>query len=342
VLAHPELVLGSINPRRGADDPFTIVLHAMPDLDCLASAYLAVAYLTEGKWPEGAKALAYYVAKVDEGVFGLSLTNSFSLYSALMQRANRLMRRPWNSDHDRWRQVVEDGLTLIGLVLEQVVRRGVALPAVDAFAFPDLFDAEDRAMVREDLDRYRRKLADPRTHARQARLALPGRYGGHVEVEVLLVRDVQNAEDPDRCLFFKDWARGDTERAPKEGGFAALCVFASEGARRPRRAIISVTPGCGASLKGLGPTLERLESNRRRAIYGEDDRVVDPASGEPRPARTGYANADPWYDGRAHGDTIVDAPRSGTLLTADEIEAALLEYQVQIIEDPLPDWATGQ
>jgi hypothetical protein len=42
--------------------------------------------------------------------------------------------------------------------------------------------------------------------------------------------------------------------------------------------------------------------------------------------RPGYANADPWYDGRAHGYTYVDAPRSGTLLTAEEIEAIFLRF----------------
>jgi hypothetical protein len=326
VLAHPELVSGSVNPRRGLDDPFTIVLHAMPDLDCIASAFLAVAYLAEGASPEGADALAYYVAKVDEGSFGLSLDHPFSLYSALMQRSNRLMRLPWNSEHERWRQVVVGGLAVVEYALRQVVTRGIALPAVDAFACPDLFEPGDRGEVEEDLLRYRRKLDDPRTHARQVRLTLPGRYGGTIDVEALLARDVQNADDPDRCLFFKDWARGDVERSPIEGGFAALCVWATEAPRRPRRAIISVTPGCGASLKGLGERLEEAESTRRKAAFGDDDRLIDPASGVPKAPRPGYANADPWYDGRAHGHTIVDSPRSGTLLSADDVDAIFLEF----------------
>jgi hypothetical protein len=42
--------------------------------------------------------------------------------------------------------------------------------------------------------------------------------------------------------------------------------------------------------------------------------------------RPGYGNADPWYDGRAQGYTIVDAPRSGTMLTADEIESIFLLF----------------
>jgi Protein kinase domain len=340
VLAHPELVAGSVNSRRGSDAPFTIVLHAMPDLDCIASAFLAVGYLADGAFPEGAAALAHYVAKVDEGSFGLSRDNPFSLYSALMQRSNRLMRLPWNSDHERWRQVVVGGLAVIEYVLRQVVTRGITLPAVDAFACPDLFEPDDRREVEADLERYRRKLADPATHARRVSLALPGRYGGTVEVEALLVRDVQNSDDPDRCLFFKDWARSDTDRCPAEGGFAALCVSSTEASRRPRRSILSVSPGCGATLLGLGERLDEVESARRKAAYGEDDRVADPASGEPKSPRPGYANADPWYDGRAHGHTIVDSPRSGTLLTADEVEAILLDFGAVAEGDVLPDWAS--
>ena len=37
---------------------------------------------------------------------------------------------------------------------------------------------------------------------------------------------------------------------------------------------------------------------------------------------------DPRHDGRAHGYTIVDSPRSGTVLTADEIEAVFQEFGV--------------
>jgi hypothetical protein len=339
VLAHPELVAGSVNPRRGSDDPFTIVLHALPDLDCIASAFLAVRYLSEGTFPEGAEALAHYVAKVDEGSFGLSRDNPFTLYSALIQRFNRLIRLPWNSDHECWRQLVVGGLTMVDYTLRQVVTRGIALPAVDAFACPDLIEPGDRGEVMEDLKRYRCKLDDPGTHARQFRLALPGRYGGVVELEALLARDVQNPEDPDHCLFFKDWARGDAERCPTEGGFAALCVWATEGPRRPRRAIISVTPGCGASLKGLGERLEQAESARRKAAYGADDRLIDPASGEPKTPRPGYPNADPWYDGRTHGHTIVDSPRSGTLLTADQVEAIFLDFGRKAEAFNFPVWS---
>jgi hypothetical protein len=340
VLAHARLIDEAVACPRRPDDPFTIVLHEKPDLDAVASAFLAVAYLTTGDFPKGAEALARYVDRIDEGGPGMTLSRPFSLYAGYLQLANRVLRRSWNSSQEQWQECVRRGLELTSFVLERVARSGTPLPAVDAFACPDLFDAEDRAEVRRDIERYERKLADPHCQARRAVLHLPGQLGGWVDVPALLVRGVQDLDDPERCVFFKDWARSDAGRAGAEaGGFSALCVFMPEGARQKRRCILSVRPDSEASLRGLAEQLERAESSRRRQVYGRDDRVTDPTTGAPRPSRPGYANADPWYDGRAHAYTIVDAPRGGTLLTSDEIEGIFLLFgsgrQVQPLAAPL-------
>jgi hypothetical protein len=159
-----------------------------------------------------------------------------------------------------------------------------------------------------------------------ARLQLPGQLGGTVECEALFVRDTPSASDAERCLFFRDWARTDAAHGPNGRGFVALSIFLQEGQRQVRRCILSVTPDSGASLRGLGPLLDEAETTRRKQVYGMDDRITDPATGAAKPPRPGYSNADPWYDGRAHGHTLVDGPRSGTLLTADEIEALFLQF----------------
>ncbi len=57
VLSHPELIDAAVVLTRRRDDPFTLVLHEHPDLDCVASAYLACAYLATGSFPGGAEAL---------------------------------------------------------------------------------------------------------------------------------------------------------------------------------------------------------------------------------------------------------------------------------------------
>ncbi len=326
VLAHPDLVAAALNPLRKPDDPFFVVTHEKPDLDSVASAYLVVSYLTTGDFPAGADVLARYVDKVDEGVVGMTLANPFALYSAGLQAANRLLRQSWNSGHERWQEYVRVCLEVVDFVVGRVVRDGTPLPEVDAFACPGHFTDEDRREVHLDVERYLRKLADPRTRARRDLLRLPGQFGGTVEAEALRVRDVQNGYDPERVLFFKDWARSDAQRCANGKGFVALSVFMTEGPGQVRRCVLSVRPDSGASLRGLGALLDDAEAARRRQVFGEDDRVTDPATGQAKAPRPGYANADPWYDGRAHGYTIVDSPRSGTLLTADEVEALFLKF----------------
>jgi hypothetical protein len=326
VLAHPEFVAAAVNPRRRPGDPFTVVLHEHPDFDGTAAAFLALAYLETGRFPDGAAALARYADRVDAGYPGFSLACPFTPYAAFRRLGDRLAGRVGDSPAEAWQRQVREGIALLGDVLRVAAETGRPPEVVDAFACAGLFSDADRQTVRDDIARYRRKLADPRCAARRARLLLPARAGGTAPAEALLVRDLNPPGDPDRCLFFKDWARGDAERCGGGEGFTALSVFEPERPGQVRRCILSVAPGRGVSPRGLGAALDRAESERRREIYGADDRVTDPATGAAKPPRAGYDNADPWYDGRDHDDTIVDAPRSGTLLRAEEIEAIFLRF----------------
>lgn len=336
VLAHPDLVLGAVDAARSAGDPFTIVLHQQPDLDAVAATGLATALLTTGRLPPGAAELALYLDQVDQGSLGMSQDNPYSLYSAYMVIAHRLAQRSWRSPLDRWRKTVEEGLEVVEFVLEAVSSSEQSILDIDAFACPGLFGPPDRRLVEEDITRYRRKLADPAVQARAMTLRLPGQLGGTREVDALLVRDVQGPDDPERVLFFKDWARTDRSASPGEQGFAVLSVFESESPNGRRRCIVSVRPDSGTSLRGLGEALDRAEGEARRHAHGVDDRVEDPDTHEHKQPRQGYANSDPWYDGRAHTYTIVDAPRSGTRLTAEQVEDTLVSYGRRTIADASP------
>jgi serine/threonine protein kinase len=326
VVSNPRFVTEAVTSNRDPDTPFTIVLAESPDFDSVAAAYLAVSLLTEGELPPGAEPLARYAEKIDQGSIGHSLSNPFSPYGCYMQLLNRETRSGRPTDHELWLVCVQQGLVIIAGSLDRVLQDGVALPSVDAFAGAGMFGDIDREEVLADIERYKRKLADPATKTRVVRLRLPGQFGGQVDIDALLARDVQNADDPNRCVFFKDWARSDRDGSPGREGFVALSIFVSESKHEVRHCVLSVTPDSGASLRGLADLLDGAESQHRRRVYGEDDRAVDPVTGLPKPARAGYVNADPWYDGRAHGFTIVDSPWSGTLLSADEIEEVLLRF----------------
>lgn len=326
VLQHPDLVWAALNPRRRKNDPFTLLVHADPDLDCLASAYVAGRLVTTGEFPPEAATLARYVDAVDQGHLGASQDAPFSLYAAWLTLAARLGDRSWHAPADLWREQMRQGFVLLGFVLDTLAAQGRSLPEVDAFDCPGLFGAADRREIVHDIERYRRKLADPATRARILQLWLPGYLGGHQEVDALLVRNVQRADDAERPRFFKDWARTDRGHSPGGRGFVALSVFEDRPSGDRTRTILSVRPDAGVTLRGLADLLDQAEAEERVRRQGVDDRVTDPATGSARAPRPGYRNADPWYDGRAHGYTIVDAPHGGSVLDAETVEALFARF----------------
>ena len=237
-------------------------------------------------------------------------------------RTNLGGRKPWSRDFVLLDHVAGQLREKHAEFVEN--RAGEVINAIDAFV-PELFDDGDRAFIHGDRDRYEATFRDPHVTRRIATVLLPAQFGPRRPFQALLVRDLPNRDDPRHVLFYKDWVRSDAVRCPGERGFVALSVFFPEMGRRPRRCILSVAPESEASLRGLGESLDEKESQRRIDLHGFDDRVRN-ARGEMLDPRPGYANSDPWYDGRGHNYTIVDSPHGGTVLTADEIEAAFLEY----------------
>lgn len=327
VLDHPEFVKGCIKPWRQPDGPFTIIMHPGPDLDCILSAFLSISLLTTGKFPALAQLLTAYVEQIDSGAMGMSVDHPFSLYSAHMMIGHRLSLSTWPSKEELWDAIVKDTFKVIEYVHGQLGKTGASLLEIDAFQTPGLFRKRDREELLGDHARYLEKLSSPNCFARQAQLKLPGQMGGQKIVDTLLVRNVQDQDDEERCIFFKDWARSD-KKSPNGNGYAALSVymFEEELSDQGRRCIISVKPYQQVHLKGLGEKLEQAEAGCRKSIYGFDDRVKDVTTLKEKEKRPGFDNADPWYDGRGHQYTIVDSPRSGTRLTIEEIESILLEF----------------
>lgn len=100
--------------------------------------------------------------------------------------------------------------------------------------------------------------------------------------------------------------------------------------RDARRTVVSVPPESTLTLKGLGLYLERLEQQERTRQDIADDEPpryqaadadgtvhVDPL----------FPGSDPWYDGRGHNFTIVDAPRSGSLLSLEQVYRSVVNAE---------------
>lgn len=332
---NPELVLRSIDRSVLESEPFKIIMHEYPDFDCAGSTYLACQLLTKGKLAEEANALSVYADMVDSGKLGITQDNPFSLYSALISLQKATGEYNWRNKQDCWREYIRRSLTVIDYVLTESHVSELPIIEIDAFNCPGQFRKVDRQVVLDDCERYQKIIYDPRYNPRKLKLKLPSNFGGLKETDTLIVRDVQNPEDPNCCMFFKDWAR--TDKSVGGGsGYSAMSVFMRETHKTVRRCIISVKPDICINLKGLTDLLEREETAERIRLYGFDDRVTDKKSGLLLNPRPGYLNADPWYDGRGHGYTIIDAPRSGTLLTAEQIETIFIEYGKRSDQDAKP------
>ncbi len=325
-ISHAVEIRQAIKTWRKADAPFGLILPEEPDLDTVAAAFLSRELLEGQAFSPSASQLAAYVDSINAGNPGISLEHRYSMYVAYQQLMHRLASRNWDKRDDLWRKLVSQGLEIVSFVLRSATQRQCEIEEVDAFATPGLFGPLDRREVDADIERYQHKLLEASTGARRTRLALPAADGKLREVDVLFAANVSDPLDPDRCIFFKDWARTDQARCPASDGFAGLCLFENERGELPRRCTISVRPNLGISLAGLGQLLEEHEAQCRSERCGVDDRTIDPQTGQFRPLRPGFNNADPWYDGRSHTFTIVAAPANGTVLTRDEIEEIVLRF----------------
>ena len=342
VVEHPELMTGALRPDRSPEDPFTIVLQENVDLDCLASSYLAMRYLSSGTFgisPHALEIFVSYVDRNDQGFLGMSLEHKFTLYAAFYRLKERLLTESPSEEYARG-EFVRVSTRLFDFVINAIETADVSLYEFDAFTCPGLFTEEDRRFMERDKLRYEQSLVDERHRARMGMLELPLRLGGRKRVEALFIRNVAG-ESGDLSRNFKIWARTDANRAPSCGGFVVLSMFHHHPVRT--FCIVSIKPEVGSdpasdvTLRGLGERLEAAERRKRIETEGVDNRLFD-ANGNPRQNRTGCDHPDPWYDGRGHKYTIVDGPNGGTVLSPDEIEQILLEYGRSTDADFKPLW----
>lgn len=281
-------------------------LHRSPDFDAIAAAWLAQELLVHGALPPGAGAVAGYALRADMATLPISDHPDRTPYGIMAGIYCLLDEQPAHTESSEEGQylrdyrVLERGLELMDY-LAGVAAAGEDLYDPALFADDHPFGAEMRA-VKHDYSRYLADLAGGRVGT----LAIPAQDGsGPRRVDLLAVRDPTSA-------LFKVWARQDRRHAPGGHGFVMTSV--QYGATR---FVISVDPRAGLWLRGLGAALDHAETARRAALG-------QARTGPPRP---GFANSDPWYDGRAplYNYTIVDAPRAGTVLTPEEV-AAIVEH----------------
>jgi hypothetical protein len=304
----------------GCDWHPLLVTHRDPDWDSVVTCFLAIQLIETGDFPAYTDALVEYVREVDQGRYVCNRHSDkerFALHLAYLAMAEG---RPSEEQ-------MRCGLELLQRSMDRIIaaRQAASLQPVRRLAdllpgSPGVLDWKDDpwfapalATLSADLDRFANDLAKARILKAVPLPAIDG--GDPIPVPAFV------AAGPMESILHKYWVRS-------HGYPLFVCPFAGKndlgdsadpGKVYPR-VVLSVDPniqvdGRKPHLLGLGFQLEQLEVRHRQKLHGgRDDRSGAPRFGD------GYcSNDDPWYDGRAFDHTIVDSPRSGTVIPYQEI-----------------------
>lgn len=322
VYKHPELVLQNItNPN-----DITIVGHILPDFDCVASAYLVKKLAENGELTPEMEKIVEYAKLTDTGRINPGRNDVKNPYSIL--NAFAYMPENQNVSFDELNNnIMKNGFRLIDYCLERIKQN----PEL-TFDSPDLIE-EDSPFMEEIklLEQASKEYEKVLETSEKTELTLPTSEDKAKKVPSIFVKDIPENELTRDMM--KNWLRDDGYV------FTAIPIYDSHSFRtddgqvlndvKTSRVIISVAPGKGVNLKGLGKNIEDKENERctelgiRRYSKGRDGNI----SYDNRP---GYDSPDPWYDGRGHNFEIIDGPMSGSVLSVDEINEIAKEYSKHI------------
>jgi hypothetical protein len=291
IAKYPRLVLEHLRPRGengGAEGPLTIITHRLPDFDALASIFMTLKLLEIGRVDATMSRIAAYTKLVDSAALPSSIDLSGTPYAILRALFSGSKKDEAIVNADR----VAEGLKFMRFLYARAEEGYEILENRTLFAGIDRYE---RAIIKVENDHqhYLEDLA----HSRKAVLSLPTTdRRGRKTVDGLFVANP-------RSFLLKEWARRERDEASQGRGFGFLMTsFGQE------RHILGVDPAQGINLCGLGTFLNELERRKRATIVRPE-------------GRSWYEGNCPFFDYR-----IIDSPQGGTVLTREEIVAAVLEF----------------
>ena len=322
VYKHPELVLQNItNPNE-----LTIVGHILPDFDCVASAYLVKKLAENGELTLEMEKVVEYAKLTDTGKINPGRNDVKNPYSIL--NAFAYMPDNQNVSFDELNNnIMKNGFRLIDYCLERIKQNPeLTFDSLELIGDNSPF-LEEIKLLEQASKEYEKVLET----ADKTELTLPTLDGKSKKEPAIFVNDIPENELARDMM--KNWLRDDGFV------FTSIPVYDSHSFRtydgqvlkdvKTSRVILSVAPGKGVNLEGLGKNIEDNESEKCaelgiiRYSKGRDGSI----SYENRP---GYESPDPWYDGRGHNYEIIDGPMSGSVLTIEEINKIAKEYSKHI------------
>ena len=311
VIDHPEFILDHLlapllKSASGHPAPraitWSILTHTSPDWDAVLASYLAVRIAEDGIAPESIRHLAQQATEWDQGraVFDPGLK---SIAPALLYT---IEQADLSADYEK---------LAFGFRLLDYLKTCAEDPAVSLSpASRELYEghAEFGNVVRK-LDADSQKYHLDVKSGQRLTLDLPCRSGGRRAVSTLICQTNPHSR------LLKHWAHS-LGIPGSEPAKSVECLIVPYGQFRAhpsgsgnhfKRVVISVRGNSDVFLDDIGRQLELLEQQERkhRGIVQCGDARYPEISPSP----------DPWYDGRGHNYTIVDSPRSGTLLSYRQI-----------------------
>ncbi len=333
----------------------TIVLHRNSDFDCWLSVWLVLHYLARHAWPESYEILTEYAVRNDQGLADFRTPNAIAPIACLVPEAVGKETGPWRAERMPLRGIatadgkgdahefalLERGLAFVEYLFERLASQKKRLSQEGCgnewtADMPGLFDFPqdwpvEYGMAVQDQSLYLAERDNPDC-CEICRVSLPNTLTGQKEMTDALLWHVIPS-----CRLHRFWARSDQTAA--SGGFVLTAIpqFVRESEGLPvTRVILSTNPHSPFNLRNLGAALERAELLKEKEICAGRDTTG--SSWRTREAQMHMerkerrfpdewcVNHDPWYDGRAHAHTIVDAPGRGSLLSIREIIGILKGY----------------
>ena len=294
-LNHPDLILSQRIPLQTV----TILTHQYPDLDAIGSAWFASRHLHNEDFTDADEMIADYICAIDRGYTTLHPDRPLTAYAVMMMRLDKIYSSQQETDEKSLNALLS-GFEILDTFSNHIKFSNDLNDSDWVSKLPGI--QQEINAISEDLNLYKKDIAKAKIFECQ----LPRKDGvGHEPVKGIRITQPESR-------LFKSWARGDAKNSQSSGFVFSVIQLTHS------RTIISVSPESNVFLKGLGDILEQAETEQRqlegRMIVGEN--------------RPGYNSPDPWYDGRSplHDFTIIDSPRSGTVLDLETIMLCIDQY----------------
>ncbi|MBU9712681.1 hypothetical protein [Evansella tamaricis] len=333
-------VPNDVSTDQKSESKITIIVHRSPDFDCFASAYLVQEYIENRSFPEFTDEMVEYANKIDSGEMLLNPEMVISPYTLTLFIGEITRKACKGNPKIMYNQeMMKRGQNLIHYLF---IRMKELSPTENSLYSPTILGddhplQEEATEVVNDFANYKKDRDNPKVcEVRQMPLPSKNHVNTVSEVDGLFWNTVPT------CSLHKLWARIDPE-SPSGKGFVFTFIPGKVDEENSEevevgqsvsisKVTISVNPISDAVLTNMGKYLEYAEVEEEIKQFGKDNVSEWRTREEFRYPEEWCTNGDPWYDGRGHDFTIIESPRTGSLLSTERIKEITIQYTKPMVK----------